>query len=503
MSSTTGLSRSRSLRKPASSGSQLSQKDATSAGNDVRNMSPSRLPQVKPLTRSGTTTTATSAAAQARAPSSTTGRPLSGLFSGKTALTRRPSPTTERAATATARPPGRALSTRQPPISASANASRREPSTAARPTSSGGLPSSTASRPRTLGHSRAKSTATTLTAATTLRPPASHADSSNPASTTTTTTSTKPRTRSQTLSRNLSQSSTQQAAPAFTHRPAFNTNQQHYSPLKSHAPKPLTSTYLAPPSPSKLPSNVAISAETSRLQTELLQLSLLHREAAAVSQQWHSSAKRKLGARFGDLVQQNDELGQAERDGIESRNTAVLARWGEEGSIGLDEKIQVLDQVLNGVWSFGESGGRYSRVLSGFQDWADRMAGIIAAQRGGQVDELISGDGVLFLSELDTTWKADCAGLVRKLDSWRRMLKNLGSAPDGQEGDRGQKPSLIRVLEGCGSLVHDMLAELAIMEQMEREARMAELQWIEKMNEELRLDNDTQDNEVPLWKLVT
>ena len=47
-----------------------------------------------------------------------------------------------------------------------------------------------------------------------------------------------------------------------------------------------------------------------------------------------------------------------------------------------------------------------------------------------------------------------------------------------------------------------MLAELAVMEQMEREATRAADEWIEKMNGELNL-SDARERTIPLWKLVT
>ncbi|ORY63561.1 uncharacterized protein BCR38DRAFT_437164 [Pseudomassariella vexata] len=176
----------------------------------------------------------------------------------------------------------------------------------------------------------------------------------------------------------------------------------------------------------------------------------------------------------------------------------------------------MLDQVLNGVWGLSEPGGRYSRAVAAFEVWAEKMAGIVAAQRSGDVDSLVGKGEVVFLSELNTSWKGECLVLSRKLDNWGKMLKLLGdggalSSPplgdqnknnDGNDEMR-QRSSLARVLEGTGNLVYDMLAELAVMERIEKEATRAEIEWIERMNEELRLDDDTQDSrQVPLWKLV-
>ncbi|KAK8020655.1 hypothetical protein PG990_005793 [Apiospora arundinis] len=360
--------------------------------------------------------------------------------------------------------------------------------------------STATARSKTAGHARAKSTATGLTAATTLKPPSSRVSTAASVAS-----STKPTTRSQTLqargaghrvSASTSSAAIAAAPPSVTgpNRPAFNNNQQHYSPLKSHAPKPLTSTFLAPPSPSKLPSNVAISAETARLQTELLQLSLLHRDAGATAADWHESAQQKLGSRFEELVRAEHALGGRERDGVEARNAAVLVRWGAAQAStevvgGLEEKVQMLDQVVNGVWRFGEPGGRYARVIEEFEAWAGRLQGIMEARRIGDVNSLL-GDGadkgeVLFVGDLENRWRDECPGLVRKLEEWRRILRHLGPVPDG---------------DGNGDS-----AELGLMEQMVREAIRAEDDWIEAMNKELNLGNekDTQsERSAPLWKMV-
>ncbi|KAI8635057.1 hypothetical protein F5Y19DRAFT_134446 [Xylariaceae sp. FL1651] len=593
MSSSGGLSRTRSLRKPVAKGNEPAHHEPSHIRNAARNVSPSRLP-VKPyttgVTASSTAPSSSITTSRTRAPSSVTGRQLSGL-----PPTRTSSRPVEHGATATTKPLGRAPSVRQAPSTTIPSTSSSRVASTARPKSSGGPPPTTSQRERQLGHSRAKSTATALTTATILRP-LSHAPSvlspsptpstvSSAASNTstsvatTTTATSKPQTRSQTRhSRTQSQSQSQSIPPTTTstlaaRRPAFNTNQQHYSPAKALAPKPLTSTYLAPPSPSKQPVNVALTAETSRLQTELLQLSLLHREARAVSTSWHASARLKLGARFEELAAADRALRASEREGAEARGMRDLIRWGnadpetstdpgvsgvkglknrtgevrtdksrDEGAkkkLALDEKIQLLDQVLNGVWVLGEPGGRYQRAVRAFEGWAQQVAEIRAAQRQGDVDALLArgGGGAwfedgeeegtgLFVSDLDAgAWKKDHAGLTRVLEGWRRMLAQLGDVPadpddeDGNESTNGagagdekeHKPrsGLARTLRGCRSLVHDMLAELKVMEQIEQDALAAEEEWMEKMDKQLRDDVDSEiiprhreREDVPPWKLI-
>ncbi|OTB08393.1 hypothetical protein M426DRAFT_317015 [Hypoxylon sp. CI-4A] len=538
MSSSTGASRTRLLRKPAFGTSESSKRDGPSTRNEPRTLSPSRLP-VKPTmtTRSAAANPAgasSTAASRIRASGSTTGRPpLSGTYSKTT------SARSDNGGNAAApRPLGRALSTRQPASSTTSKPppSRSVSATVSRPRSSGGQAPTATSSSRVSGHTRSKSTVTSLTAATTLRPTSQVSSASSgrtsPTASTITTASTRSKlqTRSQTHTRAKSQAqpttttttaTTTTQAPA---RPAFNNHQQHFSPAKNLAPKPLTSTFLAPPSPSKLPANVAISAETSRLQTELLQLSLLHRDAAAVDAEWHASARQKLNIRFDQLVSEHESLQNLERAGVEDRSIAALAQWGSSSSgqryPSLEEKIQILDEALNGVWVLGEAGGRYARVVAGFETWAGRMASIVSAQRSNNLDVLVdaAGDEVRFLADLDAGWKHECASLQRKLAGWRDALRALGDVPSGTEetstdADTDTNPNpnpnsasgLERMVDGARALVRDMLAELALMQHIERDAARAEDRWIETMNKAIEdEDDDTPAARayVPLWKLA-
>ncbi|KAK6079241.1 hypothetical protein SCUP234_05794 [Seiridium cupressi] len=279
-----------------------------------------------------------------------------------------------------------------------------------------------------------------------------------------------------------------------------------------------TSTAGPPPGLQHKPAAL-LAAEVARAQTidldlprapfsvkAPLQRSHQRRDVAAADgavAAWHESAKKKVGKRFRDVAKEHESLCAEEREGVEARNVAALVRWGNEGKgkLGLEEKIQVLDQVLDGVWHFSEPDGRYSRVVEGFEVWADRVADIVAIRKSGNADDLVQGDDVLFISDLDTSWNAECSGLLRKLEAWRRTVGEIGSAPT--EDGQGQRSSLSRILAACTSLVHDMLAELELMQEIEREARRAEDEWIERMNEQLKIgDHEAMDKEPPLWKMI-
>jgi hypothetical protein len=266
-------------------------------------------------------------------------------------------------------------------------------------------------------------------------------------------------------------------------KPAFSTLQQHFSPAKSLASKPHPAAFLAPPSPSKLPSNIAISAETAKLQNELLQLHLLHKDAAQVDREWRASAKRKLGARFQSVIDRNEILVQLEVEETGNINTAALKRWQDLGTPGwgLEEKIQVLDEVIGGVWNLGDSGGKYGKVVRRFERWLIRCQDILEARAH---DEELEDEEVVFLEELGAGWKDDCLVLGRKLESWRDHLKNLGTLDSGS--------SLAVVVDGCRILVSGMLTELSVMAQIERDTMSMEVEWIKSMNDDVLDDKDTQ-----------
>ncbi|TPX12043.1 uncharacterized protein E0L32_007158 [Thyridium curvatum] len=521
----TGLARTRSLRKPAAASSSAD-KEAP------RNASPSRLPMA-----AGPGRTAAAAAPSTRQTrSGTVGTNIGATRLGRSASVKRAAPETSSSAVG-----GASSSRPRSMIQPSSSATTR--SAAAASSSAIGGSSAAAAGPapapkRMPTHSRAKSSATALTSQTVLRPPSQTGATTTAAAAGTSSTragpssgtgsrsmhrrqlsnvetsSTPPRTRSATTSAATAAVAVGTAEPRGQMlppsqrlaRPAFSTMQQHYSPAKSLAPKPLTSTFLAPPSPSKLPANVAVGAETARLQTELLQLHLLHRDAAPVDAQWRAGARHSLGRRFGDLAREAEAVGREEARALEGRNAAALCRaWGRDGGeAALGERVRVLGEVVSGVWALGEPGaGKYPRVVRRFERWMQKMAEVVRRRRwregeqgpeglfgdvveGGDGDD---GDGMpLFIGELDASWRDECAALARKLDGWRRLLRELGDNlpededEDDADADADERSSLAQMVGGCRSLVHDMLAELHVMEEIEREALRQENEWIRRMN---------------------
>jgi hypothetical protein len=299
-------------------------------------------------------------------------------------------------------------------------------------------------------------------------------------------------------------------------RPAFSTLQQHFSPLKSLGPKPATASFLVPPSPGRLPSNIQLSAETARLQTELLQLHILHRNAPRVSAEYRSSAKRALRARFGDVAARQRELVAVETREEGRLNGLALKAWAEGArGWGLEGKAQRLDEVVTGVWSLGEAGGRHARLVRRFEKWLVRVQVIFDSRAGKEI--CVSGDSDFdsaFVKPLEDGWREECEHLARKLDLWREQLQDL-DAPDAESGfgggeDKGagssagrSASSLVSTVRGMEILVKGMLAELNAMKRLERDIVRHEEEWIRSAVDTVSDDEAGQKGSVPgaIWRI--
>ncbi|KAH6687179.1 hypothetical protein F5X68DRAFT_206927 [Plectosphaerella plurivora] len=513
MSSTgSSLVRARSLRKPTpGSATDLSQKPAPATASSTststipaasRGLSPSRLPSLRSARPPVTSNAAqTSNVAQ---PALKKPRPLPGLARSGSVTSRPPPKPQDTAAQA---PPPAAASRRYPPnasASASANTAIR------RPTSSGGLPPPAQGPPtgaRVLGHARAKSTTTASlgaaatsrtipSAAPVLRPPSqtsatapkqrpvsihnrppSASDRPVPPKPTTATTRTASTTRPPPPPTQPSQDLTRDA-PRLRPKPAFSTHQQHFSPLRRPGPKTLTAAYLAPPSPSKLPSNVASSAETARLQTDLLQLHLLHRETAPTTAAWHASARKTLNARHTTLASHSEGLSALEARRAENTDTQALLAWGASHG-GLDTSLNALDPLITGLWALHAPAGRCARLARHFSRWCDRLSDAEAARARLSSSPIFEDESALLAGPIDAEWREQAAHLAHRLEGWGRQLRDLRCREDVDAN-----ASIRRALEGCNTLVADTLAEIAVMEDIVRLAGARERDWIRRMNRE-------------------
>ncbi|KAG6027304.1 hypothetical protein E4U19_002111 [Claviceps sp. Clav32 group G5] len=514
------LQRTRSLRKPTNPSSL----PADSAPSAPRSVSPSRLP-LKPATRprprplsihgsattasSNTTTTTTASAATTTTNTSRTTR------SASTQLARTTSLSQKQTAPPPAQDPTKKDSRYAPLRTATRSASG---GSTTRPTSAGG-PGTRPARAPIPTHTRAKSTVTSLSAATALRPLSRDVSASlkrghgRSVSVDKASSCTTPIRQQQQHQREKQPCSPTTAVASKPHlRPAFSTLQQHYSPAKTQAPKPLTSAILAPPSPSKLPANIAASAVTSKLQAELLQLHLLHRDAGAVYTEWQASAEDTLRSRFHDLKVESGEVAERERSVLEGENMLALRQWARGGGAGkdLEGRIQLLDEIVTSLWVLSEPAGRYARLVRRFERFVDRACDAEDARGSSlgdaQGEEEEGALDRLFVEELDAGWKGEVAILTRRLEMWKGQFQSIddfvGSGTGIAVEERGSSSALERMLEGVRGLLQGMLDELYAMEEMEALVLAREEAWIERVN---MREEERQEREVEagaIWRVL-
>lgn len=217
----------------------------------------------------------------------------------------------------------------------------------------------------------------------------------------------------------------------------------------------------------------------------------MHKDAAAVDKEWRASAKRKLGARFQSIVDRNEALMELEVEEMGMINAGAFQKWQGLGTPGwgLEEKVQIVDEVVSGVWNLGESGGKYARAVRKFEKWLGKCEDTLEARARGDGDE---DEEIVFLEELDPSWKDDCLILGRKLETCQRQLKELGSPGSGS--------SLATVVEGCQSLVQGMLTELEVMGQIARDAMNMEVEWIKSMTDNITDDDQSAPPAGAIWR---
>ena len=277
--------------------------------------------------------------------------------------------------------------------------------------------------------------------------------------------------------------------PKKTSRPAFSTLQQHFTPRKTG--KAATAMFLNPP-----PGSVSHSLvpEITSLQSELLQLHLLHQSSAQTSKRWELSTRRSLHMKFEEVASLYQVMLENERAGQEQKNLQSLLDWSAGGSLtGLVEHVQILSEPLYELPSLVEPGGRLQRLVGEFEQWISWVQEIRSARQdqGGDKDAFGTIEG------LGEPWKAENAALTRKLTLLSRDLGRLAQPAPGS--------SIACIVEACASILLGILEELHMMLKIEAEVVVEEQSWVEARLRRIARDIGTYtvdaDHETAAWQM--
>ncbi|KAF1365977.1 hypothetical protein EJ07DRAFT_94141 [Lizonia empirigonia] len=271
--------------------------------------------------------------------------------------------------------------------------------------------------------------------------------------------------------------------PKKTTRPAFSTLQQHFTPRKTG--KAPTATFLHP---APAVTSNSLPPEMVSLQIDLLQLHLLHKDAAEVSRLWETSAKRELRLKFDEVASMYQVMIEHERSGQEQKNLLALLEWtSDRSSASLVEHIQILSGPLHELPSLIATGGRFQRLASAFEQWESWVQEVRSARQNRTEVGLGSIEG------LGDAWLAEHAALTRKLTSFARDLDGLSQPAEGS--------SIASIVSSCKTLLAGLLEELRVMQIVEADVVSNEKEWVETRLQGIAADiSSFLVDEAPAWR---
>lgn len=219
---------------------------------------------------------------------------------------------------------------------------------------------------------------------------------------------------------------------------------------------------------------------------------LLHRGASQVEAQFRESARSQLEIRFHELGKKCSELIGIQEAQTDRATALILRQWAENEVPGFafEDRVQVLDEVIAGLWNLSDPGGKYSRVVRRFEKWMNHVTEVHARREKG---DLLGEDGeVVFLEELEDAWRDELRSQARKVDGLKDKLDDLGVV----EG----KSSLATAVNGCRGLAKGMVMELDLMKRTEGEIMKAEQQWIRGMIEDVESEEESRSTAGAVWR---
>ncbi|EAS33758.3 uncharacterized protein CIMG_04782 [Coccidioides immitis RS] len=301
-----------------------------------------------------------------------------------------------------------------------------------------------------------------------------------------------------------------QPAASRLAKPQFNTYQQQYSPKKPAA-KPSMSTLSMAAGESN--GAVSLPPHVPLLQTELLQLYLLHSQALQTKRQWETSADTKCRKLHESVVTTYRSVLSDEQSVQQHRNIAAIDQFAAEIKASNSRydfltQIQMLSKVILEVSDLTESqDGRYNIAVREFEEWSSRVMQVRQhrSQAKGENSAAIE-NGLRFINSLSDRWRNDVASLSAKLELCSReldCLEVIGPTSDDKSASDYDASALVRAVRGHKVLIQAMIEELEIMAKTEAEAAKMERAWVKRRVESLRgsrCGGGGVELAIPVWK---
>lgn len=286
----------------------------------------------------------------------------------------------------------------------------------------------------------------------------------------------------------------------------FSTYQQHFSPKKTS--KPLSTTLVAPKI-SEVEHLTTSNPETRALQTELLQLSLLHSASTRKEAEVMRASEDSLRKRFNKVGETYRKLRKEEEEAQRERNFHAMNQWYVKANAETNmhgqsfaEQVQILSNIVRAVTTFSDPNhGGYSRVVHQFTMWINEVESIRQTRCADNESNILSsldngGSPQRFIDPLEHEWKEETTLLTTKVDVYLEELKGLdiptvsrGREEDHNTGSDFDDASLQRFVRDHQVLLELMKEELHTMRAIEAGILTEERRWVSQAVDFLEIQN--------------
>lgn len=271
-------------------------------------------------------------------------------------------------------------------------------------------------------------------------------------------------------------------------RPNFNTLQQHYSPAKPAPRPPVPSSRMAP-SAEESSATSSATFETTKFQSELLYLSLLHQSSERTLLDYRASADKALREEYSSLQHEQELFRQAERSYQEVINVGALVEWAgfsNGDDIGrvqhFAEIVRCLSSCINELTGLSGPEGRYSRLVQEFTAW------IMSTNAGVEEEHGRSGNyAQVFVEALSEDWHDSHISISQRLRLLERDIESLPPSPAGPE-NKVSDSALVKIIVMLRSSTLCMRQELDTMLVLEKRVLSNESERVEEAISRIHLE---------------
>lgn len=293
-------------------------------------------------------------------------------------------------------------------------------------------------------------------------------------------------------------------------RPQFTTYQQHFSP-KKEAPRTVAAGDLRNTGRSAAGSE--LPPEKIALQTEFLQLYLLHSSSLQQSAEWKSAAERQLRDKYNEVAASYRTIVDEERRIQEQLNLEALYGWSVESAsladhnhgVSFQEEIQNFSRVTQEVADMTADGaGRYALAVQVFEHWLDRVD-YIQQSRENQFDAGSDAEPQ-YIDSLGSVWRNEVDDLTIKAELCLRELSKMTIfvIDENEFCEKHSSSALVQIARKHRDILMCMIDELKSMRAVEAETVTLEQAWIARAADQVNVEADQgMSIRTGIWRTMT